>query len=163
MDFLNNTDIVVAIGFLIFVGVLIYFGVPRLLTTRLDARAAQISADIAEAKSLREEAEVLLKGYERKQKEVAAQAEGIVAAARREAEQAAEQAKTDIGKSVARRLQAATEQIAAAEQAAVREIRDRAAAVAVAAAGDVIRARMGGDQADAMVEAAIREVGAKLH
>jgi F-type H+-transporting ATPase subunit b len=163
MDFLNNTDIVVAIGFLIFVGVLIYFGVPRLLTTRLDARAAQISADIAEAKSLREEAEVLLKGYERKQKEVAAQAEGIVAAARREAEQAAEQAKADIGKSVARRLQAATEQIAAAEQAAVREIRDRAAALAVAAAGDVIRASMGGEQADAMVEAAIREVGAKLH
>jgi F-type H+-transporting ATPase subunit b len=163
MDFLNNTDIVVAIGFLIFVGVLIYFGVPRLLTTRLDARAAQIGADIAEAKSLREEAEVLLKGYERKQKEVAAQAEGIVAAARREAEQAAEQAKADIGKSVARRLQAATEQIAAAEQAAVREIRDRAAALAVAAAGDVIRASMGGEQADAMVEAAIREVGAKLH
>jgi F-type H+-transporting ATPase subunit b len=163
MDFLNNTDIVVAIGFLIFVGVLIYFGVPRLLTTRLDARAAQISADIAEAKSLREEAEVLLKGYERKQKEVAGQAEAIVAAARREAEQAAEQAKADIGKSVARRLQAATEQIAAAEQAAVREIRDRAAALAVAAAGDVIRASMGGEQADAMVEAAIREVGAKLH
>jgi F-type H+-transporting ATPase subunit b len=163
MDFLNNTDIVVAIGFLIFVGVLIYFGVPRLLTTRLDARAAQISADIAEAKSLREEAEVLLKGYERKQKEVAAQAEGIVAAARREAERAAEQAKIDIGTSAARRLQAATEQIAAAEQAAVREIRDRAASIAVAAAGDVIRASMGGDQADAMVEAAIREVGAKLH
>jgi F-type H+-transporting ATPase subunit b len=64
---------------------------------------------------------------------------------------------------VARRLKAATEQIAAAEQAAVREIRDRAASIAVAAAGDVIRASMGGDQADAMVEAAIREVGAKLH
>jgi F-type H+-transporting ATPase subunit b len=45
----------------------------------------------------------------------------------------------------------------------VREIRDRAASIAVAAAGDVIRASMGGDQADAMVEAAIREVGAKLH
>ena len=163
MDFLNNTDIVVAIGFLIFIGVLLYFGVPKLLTSRLDARASQISADIAEAKALRAEAEVLLASFDRRQKEVAAQAEAIVAAARHEAEQAAEQAKADIERSVARRLQAATEQITAAEQAAVRDIRDRAASVAVAAAGDVIRAGMGGDQADAMVEAAIREVGAKLH
>jgi F-type H+-transporting ATPase subunit b len=163
MDFLNNTDIVVAIGFLIFLGVLIYFGVPKMLTSRLDARAAQIGADLAEAKALREEAEVLLASYDRKRKEVAALSEGIVAAARREAEQAAETAKADIGTSVARRLKAATEQIAAAEQAALREIRDRAASVAVAAAGDVIRARMGASEADAMVEAAIRDVGAKLH
>jgi F-type H+-transporting ATPase subunit b len=163
MDFLNNTDIVVAIGFLIFVGVLVYFGVPKMLTSRLDARAAQIGADLAEAKALREEAEVLLASYDRKRQEVAALSEGIVAAARREAEQAAEAAKADIGTSVARRLKAATEQIAAAEQAALREIRDRAASVAVAAAGDVIRARMGASEADAMVEAAIRDVGAKLH
>ena len=28
MDFLNNTDIVVGIGFVIFVGILLYFGAP---------------------------------------------------------------------------------------------------------------------------------------
>ena len=163
MDFLNNTDIVVAIGFLIFLGVLVYFGVPGMLARRLDARSAQIRADLAEAKALREEAEVLLASFERKQHEVAELAEGIVVAARREAEQAAVAARADIQRSVARRLQAATEQIAAAEQAAVREIRDRSAAVATAAAGEVIRARMSAEQADAMIETAIREVGAKLH
>jgi F-type H+-transporting ATPase subunit b len=163
MDFLNNTDIVVAIGFAIFVGVLIYFGVPRMLTSRLDARAVQIRAELAEAKALREEAEVLLASFERRQQEVAAQAEAIVVAAKREAEQAAVAAKADIEKSVARRLQGAGEQIAAAEHAAVREIRNRAASVAVAAAGDVIRAKMKAEQADALVEAAIRDVAAKLH
>lgn len=163
MAFLNNTDIVVAIGFLIFVGVLIYFGVPGFITRYLDSRAAQISTELAEAKALREEAEVLLASFERRQHEVAAQAEAIVAAARREAEQAAVAAKADIERSMARRLQGATEQIAAAEHAALREIRDRASAVAVAAAGDVIRARMGAEQADALVDAAIREVAAKLH
>lgn len=163
MDFLNNTDIVVAIGFVIFLGMLVYFGVPGMLTSRLDARATQIRADLAEAKALREEAEVLLASFERRQHEVTEQTEAIVAAARREAEQAAVVARAEIERSVARRLQAATEQITAAEQGAVREIRDQATNVAIAAAGEVIRARMKPAQADALVDAAISEVGAKLH
>ena len=104
----------------------------------------RIKAELDEARALRDEAQTLLAGYERRQKEVRAQAEDIVAAARAEAEKAAEAAKEDIRRSVARRMQTATEQIAAAEQAAVRQIKDRAVAVAVAAAGDVLRERMQG-------------------
>ena len=139
MDFLNNTNIVVAIGFVIFVGILIYFGVPGMLTRELDARAVRIKAELDEARALRDEAQTLLAGYERRQKEVKAQAEDIVTAARAEAEKAAEAAKEDIRNSVARRLQTATEQIAAAEQGAIRQIKDQAVTVAVAAAGDVLR------------------------
>jgi F-type H+-transporting ATPase subunit b len=163
MGFLNNTDIVVGIGFVIFVGVLIYFGVPGMLTRKLDERAVRIKADLDEARALREEAQSLLAGYERRQKEVKAQAEEIVAAARHEAEQAAVVAKEEIRRSVARRLQTATEQIDAAEKAAIRQIKDRAVAVAVAAAGEVIRDRMQASDADAMIDAAIKEVGDKLH
>jgi F-type H+-transporting ATPase subunit b len=163
MEFLNNTDIVVAIGFAIFVGILLYLRVPAMLTRKLDERAVRIRAELEEARALREEAQTLLVSYERKQKEVAGQAEAIVAAARMEAEKAAEAAKEDIRRSVARRLQAATEQIEAAERAAVRQIRDRAVAVAVAAAGDVIRAGVTGEQADALIDSAIKEVGGKLH
>ena len=105
MDFLNNTKIVVAIGFVIFVGVLIYFGVPGMLTRKLDARAVRIKQELDEARALRDEAQTLLAGYERRQKEVRAQAEDIVTAARAEAEKAAEAAKEDIRNSVARRLQ----------------------------------------------------------
>lgn len=163
MDFLNNTDIVVGIGFLIFVGVLVYFGVPGLLTSRLDSRSARIRADLDEARALREEAQSLLASYERKQKEVAQQAEDIVAAAKHEAEAAAEAAKADIRRSVARRMQSATEQIDAAEQAAVREIKDRAIAVAVAAAGDVIGTKMSDAKANELIEGAIAEVGKRMH
>lgn len=163
MEFLNDTDIVVGIGFVIFVGVLVYFGVPGMLTRILDARATRIRADLDEARALREEAQTLLASYERRQKEVSVQAEEIVAAARAEAEKAAEAAKEDIRRSVARRLQTATEQIAAAEAAAVRQIRDRAVTVAIAAAGEVIRQHLTAQQADARIDAAIAEVGAKLH
>ena len=163
MEFLNNTNIVVAIGFVIFLGILVYFGVPGMLTRKLDERAVRIKAELDEARALREEAQSLLAGYERRQKEVKAQAEDIVRAARVEAEKAAEAAKEDIRRSVARRMQTATEQIAAAEQAAVRQIKDRAAAVAVAAAGDVLRQKMQAEDADRLIESAISEVGAKLH
>ncbi len=163
MDFLDNTNIVVAIGFAIFVGILLWLGVPRMLTRKLDERAVRIKAELDEARELREEAQTLLASYERRQKEVKAQAEDIVRAARTEAEKAAEAAKEDIRRSVARRMQTATEQIAAAEQAAVRQIKDRAAAVAVAAAGDVLRQKMQPEDADRLIDSAISEVGAKLH
>ena len=50
----------------------------------------------------------------------------IVTAARADAERAAEIGEEDIRKSVPRRLQTPTEQIDAAEKAAIRQIKDRA-------------------------------------
>jgi F-type H+-transporting ATPase subunit b len=163
MEFLNNTNIVVAIGFVIFLGILVYYGVPGMLFGKLDERAAAIKADLDEARALREEAQSLLASYERRQKEVAVQAEEIVKAAHHEAEVAAENAKEDIRRSAERRLATASEQIEAAEQAAVRQIKDRAVAVAIAAASDVIRERMGKGEADKLIDASIADVGAKLH
>jgi F-type H+-transporting ATPase subunit b len=163
MEFLNNTNIVVAIGFVIFIGILLYVDVPGMITRKLDERAVRIRAELDEARALRDEAQSLLAGYERRQKEVKDQAADIVTAARAEAEKAAAVAKEDIRRSVARRLQTATEQIAAAEQAAVRQIKDRAVAVAVAASADVLRERMKEDDANRLIDGAIAEVGAKLH
>lgn len=163
MDFLNNTNIVVGIGFVLFVGVLLYFNVPGMITAKLDERAVKIRRDLDEARALRDEAQTLLAGFERKQKEVQGQADDIVAAARIESERAAVQAKDDIRRSMERRLATATEQIAAAEKAAIRQIKDRAVTVAVAAAADVIARNMQAQDADALIDASIAEVGAKLH
>ena len=163
MEFLNNTEIVVAIGFVIFIAVLLYYKVPAMIGRKLDERAARIKAELDEARALRDEAQTLLAGYERRQREVKNQAEDIVTAARAEAEKAAVAAKEEIRRSVARRMQTATEQIAAAEQAAVRQIKDQAVAVAVAAAADVLKGGMKDDDANRLIDAAIDEVGAKLH
>lgn len=163
MDFLNNTEIVVTIGFVIFLGVLIYVGVPGMVTKKLDERAHRIRQELDEARALRDEAQSLLASYERRQKEVSAQAEEIIAAARVEAEKAAETAKEEIRRTVARRMQTATEQIEAAEQAAIRQIKDRAVTVAVAAAADVLKQRMQPGDADKLIDSAIGEVGSKLH
>jgi len=163
MEFLNNTEIVVGIGFVIFIAVLLYYKVPALIARKLDERAVRIKAELDEARALRDEAQALLAGYERRQREVKNLADDIVTAARAEAEKAAAAAKEDIRRSVARRMQTATEQIAAAEQAAVRQIKDRAVAVAVAAAAEVLQSRIKAEDAGRLIDAAIDEVGAKLH
>jgi F-type H+-transporting ATPase subunit b len=160
---LKNTDFVVLIAFLIFVGILLYFKVPSKVGEMLDGRSKSIKADLDEAKALREEAQSLLASYERKHKEVQDQADRIVSSAKEEASKAAEQAKADIETSVARRLVAAEEQIASAQASAVKEIKDRAVSVAVGAAQDVIAKQMDAKGTNGLIDEAIKTVGDKLH
>ena len=160
---LNNTNFVVLIAFVIFIALLVYLKVPGKLGAMLDARAVSIKSELDEARSLREEAQTILASYERKQREVAEQAEHIVTAARKEAENAAAQSREDLKVSIERRLQAAIDQIASAEKSAVKEVKDTAVSVAVAAAGSVIADSLGADDANAMIDASIKDVAAKLH
>lgn len=160
---LGNTDFVVLIAFIVFVAVLFYFKVPSMIGAMLDKRAETIKAELDEARALREEAQTVLASYERKQKEVKAQAERIVAKAREDATAAAEQAKADLARSISRRLAAAEDQIASAEAAAIKEVRDRAVDIAVAAANEVIAKQMTAAEGNRLIEAAIKDVDAKLH
>ncbi len=160
---LKNTDFVVLLAFLLFIAVLFYFKVPSLLGGMLDKRAEGISSELSEARALREEAQTLLASYERKQKEVQDQADRIVSAAKEEARLAAEQARVDLGKSLERRMAAAEDQIASAQSAAVKAVRDQAVTVAVAAARDVIAKQMSAADGNALIDDAIKQVDAKLH
>ena len=160
---LANTDFVVLISFLLFLGVLFYFKVPGIIGGMLDKRAEQIKADLDEARALREEAQTILATYERKQKDVQAQADKIVAAAKEEAARAAEQAKQDLQSSIARRVAAAEDQIVSAQAAAVREVRDQAITVAVSTAREVIAKGLTAQKSNALIEDAIKDVDAKLH
>ena len=160
---LANTDFVVTIAFLLFIGVLIYFKVPGLLGGLLDKRADGIRSELDEARALREEAQALLASYERKQKDVQEQADRIVSSARDEAARAAEQAKADIRTSVERRLAAAEDQLASAEAAAVKVVRDRAIPVAVDAAREAIAGQISAQKSNSLIDDAIKTVEAKLH
>ena len=160
---LRNTDFVVTIAFLLFVAVVLKAKVPTLLGNMLDKRAAGIKADLEEARALREEAQAVLATYERKQREVQQQADEIVAGAKRDAMSAAEQAKIELKASIARRLKAAEDQIASAEAAALKEVKDRAVTVAVAAAGDLLAKQMTAKDRAGLIDAAIGEVEQRMH
>ena len=158
-----NTNFVVMLGFLVFVGILLWKKVPALLGRLLDQRAEKIKADLDEARSLREEAKALLASYEQKQKEVAEQSARIIASAKEEAQAAAVTAKADLAASIKRRMDAAADQIASAEAAAIAQVRNQAINVAVAAAGEVLAKQSTAASASASIDAAIAVVESKFH
>ncbi|WP_299820683.1 F0F1 ATP synthase subunit B [uncultured Jannaschia sp.] len=160
---LGNTDFIVTLGFLLFLGILVYFRVPSRLTGMLDDRSGGIRSDLDEARALREEAQALLASYERKTREARAQADQIVANAKAEAQSAAEQAKLDLKTSVDRRLAGAEGQIESARNAAIREVRDRAIQIATSVAAEMVARQMTAKDADRMIDQSIETVSAKLH
>ncbi|MFK7943115.1 MAG: F0F1 ATP synthase subunit B [Paracoccaceae bacterium] len=160
---LSNTDFVVFLGLVVFIGILIYFKVPGMIGKMLDGRAEGIESELNEARTLREEAQSLLASYERKQREVQEQAERIVEAAKEEATIAAEQARADLEVSLVRRMKAAEDQIANAQSAAIKEVRDQSVTIAIAAARKVIGEQLTAAQRNALVDEAIGQVEAKLH
>ncbi len=160
---LYNTNFVVLISFLIFVAVLLWLKVPRILAGLLDKRAETIRSELDEARSLREEAQALLASFEKKQKDMTEQAARIVAQAKEEASRAAESAREDIAHSVTRRLAAAEDQIKGAEARALREVRDQAINVAVSAAREIIAGKITTAESNRLIDEAITTAGEKLH
>lgn len=160
---LRNAEFVVTISFLVFVGLVFYLGVPKLLGGLLDKRAETIRGELAEAKQLRDEARALLASYDQKMRDVKDQSARIIHTAQSEAQSAAEQAKIDLDHAIARRLAAAEDQIDSAVKAAEKAVRDQAIAVSVAVAGEVLARQMTAEGAKASIDAAIQQVAAKLH
>ena len=64
---------------------------------------------------------------------------------------------------IARRLKGAEDQIASAEAGAVREIRDRAINVAIAAAAEVVASKTTAADQNGLIDDAIAQVKDKLH
>lgn len=160
---LYNTDLIVLAAFLVFIGILIYAKVPAKIASFLDARGDSVQHELNEARRLREEALELYASFERKQAEVKEQAARIVEKAKADAELVAAQTKADIEASIVRRLKAAEDQIASAEAAAIRDVRERATNIAIAAAGDLIARQMDGARSEALVAKAIAAAQERLH
>ena len=153
----------VALGFFLFIGVLVYFGIPQKTLASLDSRSARIKAELDDARRLRDEAEGLLAEYKRKRQEAEREAEEIIASARAEAERVAAEAKARMEEFVARRSQVAEAKIAQAETQAVAEVRAAAAEAAVAAAEKILTQSAKGEVADRLLADGIRDVKAKLN
>ena len=73
----------VAVAFVVFLLVLVYYKVPALIAKALDDRAEGIRRELDAARRVREEAQLLLADYQRKHRSVGEEAEAIVAQARK--------------------------------------------------------------------------------
>ncbi len=164
MNEMELAELWVAIAFFLFVGILLYYGVHRTLTSALDARGARIAAELDEARRLKEEAQKLVAEYKRKQREAETEAESIVTAARAEAERLAAETRAKLEDFIARRTQMAEDKIAQAETQALADVRAFAADAAVKAAeGLLANVANEAGTAERLMSAAISDVTIKLN
>jgi F-type H+-transporting ATPase subunit b len=162
MAFEFDAAVWAAVALFIFIGVVLYFKVPGMISKALDGRIKAIEGELAEAERLRLEAKFLLEEYESKRQAATSEAESIVAAAREEAFRLTAEAKASLETLIARRTKTVEDKIAQAESQAVAEVRARSADVAVEAARVVLTKQMS-QRGDALIDAAIKDVGAKLN
>jgi F-type H+-transporting ATPase subunit b len=160
---LATPELWVLVSFVLFLALLVYYQIPDKLVKALDNRADRIRAELDEARRLREEARQILSDYERKQRDAEKEVEDIIALARREADVFAEESRKALTESLQRRLKAAEEKIARAEEQAVKEIRSKAVDAAVAAAEVLIARELKDKSAESLVDKSIRDVSAKLN
>jgi F-type H+-transporting ATPase subunit b len=149
----------VALAMLLVIGLAIWKKVPAMIGGMLDKQIAGIKDQLDQATNLRKEAEAIKAEYEAKAKQAEADAAAVKANAEEEAKQIVAKAKDDATALIARRAQSAEEKIAAAERAAVADVRAKAANAAAAAAAMLISQHHGA-KADAGL---IDETIAKLN
>ncbi|MEO7223022.1 MAG: ATP F0F1 synthase subunit B [Devosia sp.] len=150
------------VALFLFIAAMIYLKVPGMITKALDGRIKAIETELTEAERLRLEAKFLLEEYENKRQAATKEAEGIIAAAREEAFRMTGEAKASLETLIARRTKAVEDKIAQAESQAIAEVRARSADVAVEAARVLLTKQMA-SKGDALVDQAIKDVGAKLN
>lgn len=160
---LRAAEFWVAVSFVAFLGVLVYYKVPALIAKALDDRAAAIRKELDEARRLREEAQSLLNDYQKKHRNAALEAEAITQEARREAEAYAKETRAALAESLERRTRQAEEKIARAEAQAVDEVRAAAVDTALAAAERLLREKASGAAGAALIDDSIRNLKGRLN
>ena len=163
MELLKETDFWEGLGLVIVIGLILWQGVPAMIGKMLDARAAAIQNELTQAKKLREDAEAVLIRYTERASHAQAEAQTILNQAKEEAERFAKESEAQLKALIARRERQAQDRIARAEAAAMAEIRSMAADAAAGAAATIIAKRLDENQASALIDGSIKDLGNKLN
>ncbi|HVU20046.1 MAG TPA: hypothetical protein VHE09_04890 [Rhizomicrobium sp.] len=163
IELLQETDFWEGLGLAIVIGLILWQRVPAMIGKMLDARAVSIQNELNQAKHLREEAEAVLVRYTERASHAQAEAQTILSQAKQEAERFAKESEAQLKALVERRARQAQDRIARAEAQAMAEIRSMAADAAASAAATIITKRLDENQASALIDSSIKDLGSKLN
>lgn len=150
-----DATMLVALAMIFVIALAVWKKVPAMVAAMLDKRIGEIRKQLDEATQLRAEAEALRAEYEAKAAAAATDAEAMLAHAHLEAETIVAKAEVDATTLIARRQSMAEDKIAAAERAAIAEVRNKAASAAAAAAASLIATHHDAATDKALVDSAI--------
>jgi F-type H+-transporting ATPase subunit b len=148
------------VALVLFFGVVIYAGAHKKAGAALDDRAKLIEKELADAKSLRVDAEKLLADYKQRRLDAEKEAASIISQAKSAAVQYADESRKKLTETIARRTKQAEQKIAQAEAAAAKEVRGSATDLAIAAASKLIGDQKGNAK---LIAESIAAVKSKLN
>jgi len=151
----------IALAMIVVIAILVWKKVPGAIGRALDDKIKLIRDQLAEAESLRKEAEALKAEYEAKAKSADKDREALLERAKHEADEIVAKAKTDAEALIERRTRMAGDKIAAEERAAVEQLRAAAAEAATKAAAKLIAERHDPATDEKLVNQAIGEIAAR--
>jgi F-type H+-transporting ATPase subunit b len=151
----------IGLAMIVVIAIMIWKKVPGAIARALDSKIALIRDQLAEAETLRKEAEALKAEYEKKAKSADKDRAALIERARHEADEIVAKAKADAEALVERRTRMAEDKIAAEERAAVEQLRASAADAATRAAARLIAERHDAGTDAKLVDQAIKEIAAR--
>jgi F-type H+-transporting ATPase subunit b len=151
----------IGLAMVVVIAIMIWKKVPGAIARALDAKIAVIRDQLAEAETLRKEAEALKAEYEKKSKAVDKDRKALMERAQHEADEIVAKAKRDAEALIDRRTRMAEDKIAAEERSAVEQLRAAAADAATKAAARLIAERHGPATDEQIVNRAIGEIAAR--
>ena len=153
-----TAPVAISLAMIVVLAVIVWKKVPAAIGKALDDKIALIRNQLAEAESLRQDAEALKAEYEAKAKSADKDRDALLERARHEADDIVAKAKADAEALVERRTRMAEDKIAAEERAAIDQLRAAAAGAAANAAARLIAERHDAASDERLVTQAIGEI-----
>ena len=151
----------ISLAMIVVIAIIVWKKVPAAIGRALDAKIATIRDQLAEAESLRKEAEALKAEYQAKAASADKDRAALLERAKHEAEEIVAKAKTDAEALVERRTRMAEDKIAAEERTAVEQLRAATADAAAKAAAKLIAERHAAATDAQLVDRAIKEIAGR--
>jgi len=149
----------VAIGFILFILMLIYFKVPGQITKILDNRAEKIKNELDEARKLREEAQAILADFQKKNNEAEKSAKALIDEAKKIAKNYEKEAKLKFEEGLERRKKLLDEKLKRAEVEALNQIKNDITDIVFDAIDKTLsNDNINKDASDKIIDSGIKEI-----
>lgn len=160
--FLHNPGFWVGLATVLVVALLLKLLIP-VITKALDKRSLQIAEELERAVALREEAQLILARYQKKQRESMKEADEIIQKANLEARRITKEAEEQMEAQLQKRMKLAMEKIELAEKRALDDVQHHTVQVAIAAARELLASKLDETTRKALVDNGIANLQQKLH
>jgi F-type H+-transporting ATPase subunit b len=162
MELLQDAEVWIAIGMVVFFAILIRAKVPGLAMKALDDRGAKIQAELNEALRLREEAQALLVSIKHEREAAERLGAEIIANAEADAKRMRAEAQVRLEDQIERRRAMAERRIANAEVRAALDVKAAAANAAADLAERLLTDRLQTMTSDPLIDRAVADLAGKL-